>query len=336
MIEKLELLLHLARERHFGKAAQAAGVAQPTLSSALKSLEDQLGVLIVERGSRFRGFTPEGERILDWARRLTADARAMRAEVAALRRPGGGLLRIGAIPTALPVLPQLTLAFARSHPGAALQILSMTSARILQALDNLEADVGVSYLGEEPLGRFRGLPLYAERYALLTAPEGPFAERAALTWAEAGQAPLCLLTPDMQNRRLIDRRLREAGVEPACLLESNSLLALIAHVRTGRWATIAPVLASEATPGPDRLRAIPLAEPEVTHEIGLILPARDTHAPLVARFIDMAKATVIGPPGAAGARREPGAAPVREGGADDRPDGSGHGTIALIGGGPHL
>jgi DNA-binding transcriptional LysR family regulator len=60
MIEKLDLLLHLARERHFGKAALAAGVSQPTLSSAVKSLEEQLGVAIVERGSRFRGFTSEG------------------------------------------------------------------------------------------------------------------------------------------------------------------------------------------------------------------------------------------------------------------------------------
>jgi DNA-binding transcriptional LysR family regulator len=294
VIEKLELLLYLARERHFGKAAQAAGVAQPTLSSALKSLEDQLGVLIVERGSRFRGFTPEGERILDWARKLTADARAMRQEAADMRRPGMGELRLGVIPTALAVLPRITLPFADRHPQAVLHIQSMTSARILESLENLEIDLGVSYLGEEPLGRYKGLPLYAERYALLTGPGGPFAERETLTWAEAGTASLCQLTPDMQNRRLIDRRLREAGVEPGCTLVANSLLALIAHVGTGRWATIAPVRLAEALDWPGRLRAIPLTDPEVTHEIGLILPARDTHAPLVARFLEEAERRAIG------------------------------------------
>ena len=86
MLDKLELLLALARERHFGRAAEAAGVTQPTLSSAVKSLEEQFGVLIVERGSRFRGFTPEGERILDWARRIVSDARTMRQEIEGLKR----------------------------------------------------------------------------------------------------------------------------------------------------------------------------------------------------------------------------------------------------------
>jgi DNA-binding transcriptional LysR family regulator len=64
MIDKLELIIALARERHFGRAADAAGVSQPTLSAGIKQLEETFGVLLVERGSRFRGFTPEGERVL--------------------------------------------------------------------------------------------------------------------------------------------------------------------------------------------------------------------------------------------------------------------------------
>ena len=64
VIDKLEFLLALSRERHFGRAAEACGVTQPTLSAGLKQLEEQLGVLLVNRGSRFQGFTPEGERVL--------------------------------------------------------------------------------------------------------------------------------------------------------------------------------------------------------------------------------------------------------------------------------
>ena len=60
MIEKLEYLLALARERHFGHAAEVCGVTQPTLSAGIKQLEETLGVLLVQRGSRFLGFTPEG------------------------------------------------------------------------------------------------------------------------------------------------------------------------------------------------------------------------------------------------------------------------------------
>ena len=85
MIDKLELLLALAKERHFGRAAEACGVTQPTMSTSLKQLEEILGVMLVQRGSRFQGFTPEGERTLDWARRIVGDARAMRQEINTLK-----------------------------------------------------------------------------------------------------------------------------------------------------------------------------------------------------------------------------------------------------------
>ena len=78
MIDKLEYLLALAQEKHFGRAAAASGVSQPTLSAGIKQLEEALGVMLVQRGSRFLGFTAEGERTLDWARRIVGDARAMR------------------------------------------------------------------------------------------------------------------------------------------------------------------------------------------------------------------------------------------------------------------
>jgi len=86
LIDKLEFLLALAREKHFGRAAEACGVTQPTLSAGVKQLEDSFGILLVNRGSRFQDFTPEGERVLDWARRIVGDTRAMRQEVHALKQ----------------------------------------------------------------------------------------------------------------------------------------------------------------------------------------------------------------------------------------------------------
>jgi DNA-binding transcriptional LysR family regulator len=62
MIDKLEIIIALARDRHFGRAAEACNVSRPTLSAGIKQFEEMLGVLLVQRGSRFRGFTPEGER----------------------------------------------------------------------------------------------------------------------------------------------------------------------------------------------------------------------------------------------------------------------------------
>ena len=302
MIDKLELLLHLARERHFGKAAQAAGISQPSLSSAVKSLEEQLGVVIVERGSRFRGFTPEGERVLEWARQLTGDVRAMKEELQATRRDLAGELRIGVIPTALPAVADLTVPFREPFPGVRFRIVSLTSNQILQKLADLEIDAGISYIDDEPLGRFRGVPLYEERYALLVPPDSPLAGRRSVTWREAGGLALCQLSPDMQNRRLVDQHLREAGAEPQCSVESNSMLTLFAHVRTGAWASIMPVRVAEEFERPGLLCAIPLVEPDVRHRVGLILPDRDTQTPLVSTLTSVArKAFAAGSGGATAA-----------------------------------
>ena len=108
MIDKLEFFMALARTRHFGKAAEELGITQPTLSAGIKQLEDQLGVMLVLRGSRFQALTPEGEQVLVWARRITNDTRTMREEMHAARRGLSGRLRIAAIPTALAMTPLLT------------------------------------------------------------------------------------------------------------------------------------------------------------------------------------------------------------------------------------
>ena len=115
MIDKLDFILALARERHFGRAAEACGVTQPTLSAGVKQLEDQLGVRLVNRGSRFQGFTAEGERVLDWARRIVGDTRAMREEINSLRHGLTGQLRIAAIPTALAMIATLTTPVSYTH-----------------------------------------------------------------------------------------------------------------------------------------------------------------------------------------------------------------------------
>jgi DNA-binding transcriptional LysR family regulator len=211
MIDRLDFILALARERHFGRAAEACGVTQPTLSAGVKQLEEQMGVLLVNRGSRFQGFTPEGERVLEWARRIVGDTRAMREEINSLRHGLTGRLRVAAIPTALPMVAALTTPYRERHPNVQFTIWSRTSIEILELLDNLEIDAGITYLGNEPVGRVNTVPLYRERYRLLTSADAPLGNRETVTWAEVAQVPLCLLTPDMQNRRIIDRLLKSAG-----------------------------------------------------------------------------------------------------------------------------
>jgi DNA-binding transcriptional LysR family regulator len=289
MLDKLEYLMALARERHFGHAADACGVTQPTLSAGVKQLEETLGVLLVQRGSRFIGFTPEGERTLDWARRIVGDARAMREEIRALKHGLTGQLRIAAIPTTLAMVASLTTPFRARHPDVRFTILSRTSIEILAHLENLEIDAGVTYVDNEPLGRVTAVPLYHERYQLLTAADAPLGNRERVTWAEVSQVPLCLLTPDMQNRRIIDGLLRSAGGAANPTLESNSMIVLFAHVRTGRWASVMPARLAETLGLTATIRAIPIVEPEAVHTIGLVVPAREPMTPLNAALVSEAR-----------------------------------------------
>lgn len=289
MIDKLEFILALAREEHFGRAAEACRVSQPTLSAAIKYLEDTFGVLLVQRGSRFRGFTPEGERVLEWARRIVGDARAMRQDVDALKRGLVGHLRIAAIPTALAMSAMLTTPYRAKHPDVRFTILSRTSIQVLGMIENLEVDAGLTYIDNEPLGRVKSVPLYPEEYRLLTSRAGALGDRDQVTWAEVAKIPLCLLTPDMQNRRILDGLLRSAGGEPSPTLESNSVIVLFAHVRTGRWATIMPGKLAETLGLTESVRSIPIVEPLVTHAIGLVVPDREPTTPLVTALVAEAR-----------------------------------------------
>jgi DNA-binding transcriptional LysR family regulator len=288
MIDKLEMFIALAAERHFGRAAEVCGVTQPSLSSAIRQLEDQLGVQLVFRGSRFQGLTPEGQRVLDWARRIVGDIRALRDEMRTVHAGLSGNLRIGVIPTALPMVADLTTPFTERHPNMRVTILSRTSAEILTGIENLELDAGITYLDNEPLGRMSQAPLYTEFYRFLCAPSSPLAARSSITWAELASEPLCLLTSDMQNRRIVNTHLSEAGARASDSVESNSTIALVAHVKSGRWSSVVPMKLAEMFTGSGNLIAIPIVDPEAEHLVGLITAKREPQTPVLQALLDAA------------------------------------------------
>jgi DNA-binding transcriptional LysR family regulator len=276
----LEYIVALARERHFARAAAACNVTQSTLSTGIKQLEESLGVLIVERRQRFVGLTPEGERVLAWARRILADYRGLEQELTETREGLVGELRIGGIPVGLPALGLLTARFAAKHPRARFQIVSQTSREIQRGLDEFSIDVGVTYLDNDPLSRVRTVELYRERYVLITHRTDSLGTRKSATWAEAATLPLCLLTPSMQNRRILDSYFHQAGVDVRTVMETNSLVTLWSHVRFGPWSTVVPHTFLLMLGEPAHLVAIPLTDPEGTHAVGLVASFRDPLTPL--------------------------------------------------------
>lgn len=292
MIDKLEFFIALAREQHFGRAAEECGISQPTLSAAIRQLEDHLGVMLVQRGSRYQGLTPEGQRVLEWARRIVGDTRTMREEMRAARKGLAGHIRIAVIPTALAMVPRITEPFQKKHPDVTFSVSSRTSLQVLSLLENLEIDAGITYLDNEPLGRVTSVPLYAERYHLITAAGTPLADRQSVTWREVAGLRLCLLTADMQNRRIINQHMTEAGVAPKPTLESNSMIVLFSHIRTGTWASIMPKNVAESFGFSAEIRMIPINEPEAEHLVGLVATHREPFTPLVSALLHEARRLV--------------------------------------------
>jgi DNA-binding transcriptional LysR family regulator len=288
IIRHLQYLTALARERHFARAAAACNVTQSTLSAGIKQLEESLGVLIVERGQRFIGLTDEGARVLAWAQRALADYSGLQQELSEMRDGMVGQLRIGAIPVTLPIVSLLTTPFARRHERVDIVVTSHSSIEIQRRLDEFRLDVGVTYLDNEPLVRVRGVPLYRERYVLVTRREGALRGRTAVSWSEAAGLALCLLTPDMQNRRILDMHFHEAGAEATPSVETNSLVTLWSHIQYGHWSTVVPhtfLLLLAQTEG---LTSIPLIEPDASHLIGLVASDHDPLPPVARAMLDLA------------------------------------------------
>jgi DNA-binding transcriptional LysR family regulator len=191
-IRHLRYFVALARERNHARAAAACNVTQSTLTEAVRQLEHELAVPLIDRnGQRFGGLTAEGERVLGWAQRIITDEEALGQDLLEMRLGVSGDLRIGAIPAAMPVVPLITNPFCSAHPLVTVKIISSTSVEIQRGLDDGTMEAGVTYLDNEPLRNVRMLPLYRERYMLLTPRGSAFDAMTSVSWREAAHLPLC-------------------------------------------------------------------------------------------------------------------------------------------------
>ncbi len=289
-IRQFEYLEALAGEKHFRRAAEVCNVTQPTLSAALAQMEEELGVLLIERDPRFQGFTPEGEIVLARIRRILVEIELMRAEVAEARDGLGGKLRFGVIPTALPMAVHVTAPFCAAFPAVTLEVLSLTSNEILERLANFELDAGMTYLDNEPLPNVRSNPVYAESYCLLTRSDGPLGARDAISWAEAGDLRLCMLTADMQNRRIIDGIFRSVGKAPKPAMETNSIFNLCSHAALPGVNSIASKQLLELFGPPKGVKALSLVEPDARRIVGLVVADRQPAPPLARKLMQTTSA----------------------------------------------
>jgi len=191
------------------------------------------------------------------------------------------------VPTALPAIPILALPLTRKYPGVTLTVISDPSVDIQAGLDEFRFEAGVTYLDNEPLSRVRAVPLYREQYLLITPAGGPLTRRGRVTWKEAASLPLCLLTPDMQNRRIVNSHFADAGMVVHPAFETNSVFTLCALVRSGYWSSVLPHGFLPMLSGAENVAILPLEGPPATHMVGVVVSDRDPLQPTATALLDV-------------------------------------------------
>jgi DNA-binding transcriptional LysR family regulator len=293
LVRHLSYFVALARERHFARAAEACHVAQPTLSAAIRKLEEDLGVPLVVRSHRYVGLTPEGEKLLAWGRQILTDYQSLHEDLAGARKGVVGELRLGVIPAAMPSVSFITGRFCAANPAATVEIRSLTSRAIAEGLDAFDLDGGLTYLDNEPIPHVQRVPLYRERYKLVVPKGHPLAARAAVSWQEAASERLCLLNQTMQNRRIIDRLTTSIGLAVHPTVTSNSFLAVCAHLRSGDWVSIVPHSFFHVLGDQPELVSIDIVDPVHSEAVGLVVSDREPRAPMVTALLAAALETDI-------------------------------------------
>ncbi len=296
-------LVALAQHRHFGRAAAACHITQPALSNALRALESHFGVAIVRRGRSFEGLTAEGQQVLAAAHRVLHEQEVLSQSLAsAVARPVGRL-SVGAVPTAVPVAARFCAAVVAAHSGIAPQLRSLSSQDLETGLEDLSLDLAFGFVDRSVAnGRLDVWPQYEEHHYLVEAVQGGDAGEglaqgqdelsdagAPSTWAEAATRALCLLTPEMHHRALVDAVFRRLGCQVRPALETDSVLALAVAVRAGGLAAVLPGALVATLPQEPGLTVRPLVEPELRTAIGLMVLSAGRPSRALQAALDLAR-----------------------------------------------
>ena len=181
------------------------------------------------------------------------------------------------------MLPIVARLFQQQYPAVLVDIQFMGIDQVTLALKNFELDVGITDLDQLTDSRLETLPLYEEPLHLLLPDNDWLKDKPTVNWSEAADLPLCLLSPTMRERQMIDAAFAEVKCKPAPQLESNSIFQLAFHVMAGDLATIVPKRFNEL-PG---TRAKQLINPTVTQKLGLVWVSGNPILPMARALIEL-------------------------------------------------
>jgi len=264
-LTELKYTVAVARERHFGRAAEACFVSQPTLSVAIRKLEDELGVQIFERGSTEVSVTPLGQRIVEQAQRVLEDSNAIREIARQGKDPLCGPLKVGVIYTVGPyLLPRLMPRIIADVPQMPLLLQENFTVKLLEMLR--QGDVDVAILAEPfPEQGLYTQAVYDEPFVVAVPRSHPWAQRSSIASAELKQETMLLLGSGHCFRDHVLEvcpelsRYSQGSVGIQKTFEGSSLETIRHMVASGIGITVLPLTAQ-----PERdelLRFVPFEEP---------------------------------------------------------------------------
>lgn len=287
LFTSLRYLAALHQHKHFGRAADACYITQPAFSNAIRALEEEFGCAIVKRGRAFESFTPEGERIFLSAQKMLHEQDLLQQDLQSAQDHPVGALTFGAVPSVMPIAARFAGRLQARCPGLTLVVRSMSSPDIESGLENLSVDIGLGYVERIRSGstRLSTVHQYDERYFLLrraakSCKSGLRVISLPTSWVVAASLPLCLLTPEMHNRTIVDAAFRQVGKKVKPVIQTNSILTLGLTVLVGEVCSILPGALVGVLKGYSDLEAVPLVEPDVLTPIGLMYASteRPSHA----------------------------------------------------------
>jgi DNA-binding transcriptional LysR family regulator len=280
LLSSMKYLVALNEHRHFARAAEACHITQPALSNALRALEAEFDVVIVRRGRTFAGLTPEGEQVLASGQRMLHEQQVLQQSLKSTVHSPAGVLVIGAVPTAVPIAARFAAMLQARHSAIMPVVLSLSSSELETRLDNLSIDLGLGYTERMGHGsvKLQALPQYVEHYFLLRRAAKPHPQElqigAPISWQSAAQQPLCLLTPEMHNRTIVNAAFAGAGCTVTAIIETNSILTMALSVVAGQVCSVMPGALVAAVRGYRELEALPLVSPQVRTPIGFMRHAQ--------------------------------------------------------------
>ncbi|WP_435007297.1 transcriptional regulator CynR [Tundrisphaera lichenicola] len=266
-LRHLRYFLAVADALHFTRAAEVLHVSQPTLSLQIMELERMLGAPLFDRTGRTVRLTEAGHvfrRHAIGALREVETGTSAVSDLIGLRR---GNLKIGvthSFSTAL--IPKAVARFRLDHPGVGLAIEKTSGRAIEQALVAGTLNLGIAYAPPES-AEIVAETLFEEEVVLIVASGHPLADRSRVGLSELAGHPLALISREFSTRRLIDDRLREAGVEPVVAVEMNDIDSLLEVVRLGNGAT---VLSRRAVNDGRGLAQVPIQGPRMARTAALL------------------------------------------------------------------